>query len=93
MGYPERFEKPISGHDGYKMEVDTCKWDCSREAVHWHLCKNGQRVGQIWVASVTWAKEVPPVGSAIVREAENLTRRYSSEIASTYLYNKENGSD
>lgn len=91
MGYPRRFEQPLKEY-GYKMEVDIRKWDCHREPIHWHLCKNGQRIGQIWVPSATW-EDIPPVSSSIMKEAEELTRRYSSEITDTYLYNKENGAD
>lgn len=77
---------------GYYMEVDVSKWDCSREPVHWHLCKNGKRIGQIWVSSMTW-KELPDVSSSIEKEARRLTQSYSSEITAIYHYNKENGAD
>ena len=91
MSNPRRFEQRLDEY-GYHMEVDISKWDCNREGVHWHLCKNGQRIGQIWVPSITW-KEIPPVSSSILKEAEKLTQIYSDEIIDTYLYNKDNGAD
>lgn len=91
MGYPKRFEKTIDSV--YSMEVDVIKWDCAREAPHWHLCEKGRRVGQIFVGSAAF-KELPSgVPNRIINEAISLTQSYAGEIRDTYLYNKENGSD
>lgn len=91
MGYPRRFEKSIDSV--YSMEVDVSKWDCAREAPHWHLCERGRRVGQIFVGSSTFTELPSGVNNRIVNEAISLTQTYASEIRETYLYNKENGAD
>ena len=91
MSNPERLEVSLSEY-GYRMEIDLCKWDCSREEAHWHLCKNGRRIGQI-SAYGSWTSKPSDVSSAIIREAESLTARYSSEIIRVYNHNRENGAD
>ena len=92
MGSPMRFEKDLNEY-GYHMEVDIKKDDCNRErTVHWHLCKNGRRIAQIWVPSVTWESR-PDVSKSIREEAENLTRRYSSDITRAYINNQEYGAE
>ena len=87
---PRRFEKSLSEY-GYHMEVDTRKSDCNRESAHWHLCKNGRRIGQISPYG-SWTS-YPDVSSSIRKEAEALTSTYASDIVSCYEYNRENGSD
>lgn len=91
MGYPMRFEQDLKEY-GYSMEVDIKKDDCNRERPHWHLCKNGRRIGQIWVSSVTW-ESLPDVGKSIREEAEDFTRRYSDDITKAYLNNQKFGAE
>jgi hypothetical protein len=73
------------------MEVDVRKSDCNFESAHWHLCKNGRRIGQI-SAYGSWTR-TPDVSSSIRKEAEELTSLYSSEIIDCYDYNRINGAD
>lgn len=91
MSHPKTFEKTIDSV--YKMEVDINKWDCAREAPHWHLCERGRRIGQIFVGSSAFSKLPSGVNNRIINDAIDLTRRYASEIRETYLYNKEYGAD
>lgn len=88
MENPRRFEITLSS-SSYHMEVDLKKDDCKRESAHWHLCKNGRRIGQISTSGY-WAS-VPSESSSIIREAEQLTRTYASTIEEVYRYNAENG--
>ena len=89
MGFPRRFEKDLKEY-GYHMEVDVKKDDCKREPIHWHLVKGSSSIGQIWISSITWESD-PGVSKSIREEAEDLTRRYRSDITDAYLYNQENG--
>ena len=91
MGNPKRFEKDIDSV--YSMEVDVSRWDCAREAPHWHLCERGRRVGQIFVGSSTFTELPSGVNNRIVNKAIELTQNYASEIREIYLYNKDNGAD
>ena len=92
MGYPIVLHEPLDEY-GYYMENDTAKQYCTRgEAPHWHLCKNGRRIGQI-SASGVWADRPYDVNSSIIREAERITSRMSSRITEAYYYNAENGAD
>lgn len=92
MGSPRTLKVPLDEY-GYYMELDTSRWDCSRESAHWHLCKNGRRIGQISVYG-SWTEYPSTDASAsIIREAEQLTSRYSSEIRDGYEYNRVNGAD
>ena len=91
MGYPKRFVQTIDSV--YSMEVDVSKWDCAREAPHWHLCEHGQRVGQIFVGSSAFTKLPSGVNNRIVNKAIELTQTYASDIREAYLYNKDNGAD
>ena len=91
MSYPKTFEKVIDSV--YSMEVDVSKWDCSREAPHWHLCERGKRVGQIFVGSSTFSYLPYGVNNRVVNRAIELTQTYASDIRETYLYNKVNGAD
>ncbi len=89
---PKRLEKSLSS--GYHMEIDLRKSDCNRERTpHWHLAKGGTRYGSI-SAYGEWIQQPPKdVPRSVVKEAEDLTRTYSSDIKETYEYNRENGSD
>ena len=93
MGNPRILKEPIDGHYGYYMELDTAKQYCAQEDAHWHLCKNGRRIGQISYRGV-WT-EYPPtdVSRQVIKEAERLTDKYSDRIYEYYFYNKENGAD
>ena len=91
MATPKRLEVSLSSY-GYHMEVDTRKSDCNRERTpHWHLCGKYGRLGSISIYG-SWI-ESPSADRSIVKEAEDLTRRYASEISAVYEYNRENGSD
>ena len=90
MSSPKRFEVPLSSH-GYHMEVDTRKSDCNRESAHWHLCNRSDRIGSISVYG-SWV-QYPNVDRRIMKEAEELTSTYASEIRSVYDHNRQNGSD
>ena len=85
---PKRFETSIGS--GYAMEVDVIRDDCRREPAHWHLTKNGRRIGQIWVDSCRWAS-TPDAPRWVIDEAESKTSSYSSEIKEVYRYNAEYG--
>ena len=76
---------------GYYMELDVSRADCNREAAHWHLCKNGVRIGQISTYG-TWAS-YPRERSSIINEAELLTSQYSSTIEEYYDHNRMYGAD
>ncbi len=91
MAYPKTLRVSLSEY-GYYMEVDTAKQYCTREAPHWHLCKSGRRIGQISYSG-SWTDRPYDVNSSIIREAEDITRRYSSEIYDAYQYNAVNGAD
>ena len=74
------------------MEVDTKKSDCNRgETPHWHLWHNRSRVGGIDVNG-RWA-DTPDADRRIMKEAEELTARYFSQIREVFEYNRENGAD
>ena len=88
MGNPRTLKVNLNEY-GYYMELDVRKDDCNRESAHWHLCKNGRRIGQI-SAYGTWTSR-PAESSSIIREAEELTRSYSSTIIEYYDYNRVNG--
>lgn len=90
MSSPRRLEVSLSSY-GYHMEIDTRKSDCNREGPHWHLCSRSGRVGSITPYG-SWV-QYPDVDRRIVREAEELTSRYSSQIREAYDYNREHGSD
>ena len=53
MGYPRTLKINLNEY-GYYMELDVSKADCNRESAHWHLCKNGRRIGQISTYGI-WA--------------------------------------
>lgn len=92
MGVPKELRVDLSDY-GYRMVLDTAKQYCAQEDPHWHLCKNGKRVGQI-SAYGTWTKyPSTDVSSRAIREAEDLTSQYSSTIIEYYNYNKVNGAD
>lgn len=91
MGNPRTLKVSLKEY-GYYMELDTRKSDCNFERTpHWHLCKNGRRIGQI-SAYGSWTS-TPDVSSSIRKEAEELTSMYSSTICEYYAYNAENGAD
>ena len=90
MGYPKTLKVDLNEFC-YYMELDVSKADCNREEAHWHLCKRGMRIGQI-SAYGSWT-QYPSESSSIIREAEDLTRRYSSTISEYYNYNRTNGAD
>ena len=90
MSSPRRLEVRLSS-SGYHMEVDTRKSDCNREAPHWHLGSRSGRVGSITPYG-TWI-QYPSVERRIMKEAEEITSRYSYEIRDAYEYNREHGSD
>ncbi len=90
MSSPRRYEQSLGS--GYKLEVDVIRDDCRREPAHWHLCKNGRRVGQIWVDSCRFESTPSDVPRSIINEALRVTSRNSSEIKAAYKYNSENGS-
>ena len=87
---PRIFKKDLSEY-GYSMEVDVKKDDCNREAAHWHLCKNGRRIGQIMVPRCVWTELPSDCSRRVIAEAEELTREYADEIESVYNYNRLNG--
>lgn len=91
MSTPKRLQVYLSEY-GYTMELDTKKDDCNREGAHWHLCKNGRRIGQItpWGS---WTSTPTGVSASIRKEAEDMTAAYSREISDYYNYNRENGAD
>ena len=91
MENPIKLKVPLDEY-GYYMELDVKKDDCRRgEEPHWHLCKNGSRIGQI-SASGSWASyPSTDASSSIIKEAESLTRQYRSDIISGYCHNAENG--
>ena len=89
MGNPRVLKVPLQEY-GYHMEVDVKKDDCNRENIHWHLCKNGNRIGQIDLRGV-WTTTPRDASSSIIKEAERLTFQYAGQIQECYLYNKENG--
>ena len=87
---PRRFEKTLQSSSEYYMEVDVSRDDCNREGTHWHLCKKGQgRIGQISIYG-DWARR-PEASASIIKEAEELTSRYSYEIEKTYSHNRDYG--
>lgn len=90
MGNPIRLRIDIT--DGYYMELDVSKSDCNREEAHWHLCKHGNRIGQISYYG-SWTKKPSEANSYIIREAEELTSQNSSDILNYYNHNKKNGAD
>jgi len=91
MANPRTFEKDLSSY-GYHMEVDTRKSDCNRERTpHWHLCGKHDRIGSISIYG-DWI-ETPDADRKIIKEAEELTSRYSPDIRDAYEYNRVNGSD
>lgn len=90
MSSPRRFEKSLSSY-GYHMEVDTRKSDCNREAPHWHLCNRSGRIGSISVYG-SWV-QYPNADRRVIKEAEELTSRYSYEIREAYEHNRIDGSD
>ena len=91
MPSPRRFEIDLSSY-GYHMEVDVKKSDCCRgEAPHWHLWHGRSRAGSI-SANGVWI-EKPSVDHHIMKEAEELTSRYSSSIVEVYNHNKIYGAD
>ncbi len=92
MGYPKPLKINLSEY-GYYMELDTAKQYCAQEQPHWHLCKNGKRIGQI-SASGSWTSyPSTDANSKIIKEAEQLTSQYRPTIIEYYNYNKENGAD
>ena len=90
MGYSRTLKINLNEY-GYYMELDVSKADCNRESAHWHLCKNGRRIGQISTYGI-WAS-YPAESSSIIREAEELTRQYSSIIEEYYAHNRLYGAD
>ena len=92
MGYPRTLKINLNEY-GYYMELDIAKQYCAQEAPHWHLCKNGRRIGQISADGYWTTYPSTDANSSVIKEAENLTRQYRSEIIESYNYNKENGAD
>ena len=92
MGNPRTLRVNLNEH-GYRMELDTAKQYCAQEPPHWHLCKNGIRVGQISADGLWTEYPSTDVSRRAIEEAESLTRSYRSEIIEYYNYNKENGAD
>ena len=91
MEGPRTLEVSLSSY-GYHMEIDVKKDDCERERTpHWHLCDRRSRLGSI-TAYGLWIKK-PRVDRVIMREAEMLTSRYSSEIKQIYEHNRLYGAD
>lgn len=73
------------------MEVDLRKSDCNRESPHWHLCRGGSRIGSI-SAYGTWVKE-PDAPRDVIKEAEELTSEWYSELVNAYEHNRIDGAD
>ncbi|MBP5674716.1 hypothetical protein J6W91_00085 [Candidatus Saccharibacteria bacterium] len=92
MGNPRTLKVSLDEY-GYYMELDTAKQYCAQEAPHWHLCKNGRRIGQISYDGYWTTYPSTDASSSIIKEAERLTSQYRSEIIEYYNYNKENGAD
>lgn len=91
MSNPRTLKVPLKEY-GYYMELDTRSSDCNRERIpHWHLCRNGRRIGQISVYG-SWASS-PDVSSSVRKEAEDLTDEYAPEITEYYDYNRLYGAD
>lgn len=78
---------------GYRMELDIAKQYCAQEPPHWHLCKNGTRIGQISADGYWTSYPSTDANSKVIEEAEDLTREYRYKIIEYYNYNKENGAD
>ena len=91
MSNPRTLKRYLSEY-GYYMELDTSKSDCNRGSPHWHLCKNGRRIGQI-SAWGSWTSIPTDISSSVRKEAEDMTAAYSSEINEYYNYNRVNGAD
>ena len=92
MGYPKTLKENLSSY-GLYMELDTAKQYCAQEPPHWHLCKNGKRIGQIFTNGLWKDHEPEDVNKSTLREIVDLTLRLADKITEYYYYNKENGSD
>ncbi len=92
MGNPNRLKEDLDEY-GYYMEIDIAKQYCAQEEAHWHLCKNGRRIGQISYKGVWTEYPSTDVPRSVVKEAERLTERLSDKIYEAYFYNKVNGAD
>ncbi len=80
------FRKELSSY-GYHMEIDVTKDDCNRERTpHWHLVCKGRRIGSINIYGI-WASK-PDVSRSIMKEAEDLTSTWASEISEAYENNR-----
>ncbi|MBP5512092.1 hypothetical protein J6X90_01765 [Candidatus Saccharibacteria bacterium] len=77
--------------DGYYMEVDTKKDNCKHEPAHWHLCKDGRKVGKISVPGCVWSELPSDCTGDVINEAKEVTVNNLEEIESVYKYNSLNG--
>ena len=89
MGTPCTLQVPLK-EDGYCMVLDTARKQCMEELPHWHLYKNGAKIGQIsW--NGRW-QEIPSADNSVLKEAEESTIEYSKQIREFYYRNRMYGS-
>ncbi|MBQ3469941.1 hypothetical protein IJH16_03155 [Candidatus Saccharibacteria bacterium] len=80
-----RFNKILK--DGFYLAVDHKKTDCTAEMPHWHLFRNGQDLGKIWVKTYEFAEIPENVSAEIIEQAIAATRQHANYIKSTYDFN------
>lgn len=83
---PRTFEVPLTV-PGYSLRLDVHRADCaSYKEPHWHLCKEGRKVGSISVFG-EWKEITFDIKRSIREEAEQLTKLYAERISQDYRHN------
>ena len=77
----------------YSIEVDVKKDDCRREAAHCHVCRNGRRVGQVFLSSCTFSSAPSDIPYSVQADILNYISRISSDIEYAYEYYRNYGAD
>lgn len=75
------------------VKVDLSKWDCNREPAHCHVYVNGDRIGQVWLDSITF-ESIP--NELSFREVNDVLRAIADhryELNNAYENNRKYGSD
>ena len=83
---PRTFEVPLTV-PGYSLRLDVRRADCdSYKEPHWHLCRDGRKIGSISVFG-EWKEITLDVKRSIREEAERLTKLYAERISQDYRHN------
>lgn len=75
-----------------RIEVDQKKDDCRREPAHCHVTRNGVRVAQVWLSSVS-IESGHSLDRNEIDQVLDVVRSNRSSLEREYEYNRDYGAD